>query len=162
VTAHAFWIRTAAGTALAVTLALVLEPPQPDPRVPSTPALLAGLAAGGALFVVVSRRRPSFRCRRGAKSASVGRHLFLALCAANEEVVWRRTLLGELLPAGALVALVVSSAGFALAHRQARLLHAGTGSAFGVLYLATGFLGASIAAHWVYNASVGSVLERPP
>jgi membrane protease YdiL (CAAX protease family) len=162
VTAHAFWTRTAAGTALAVTLAVVLEPPQPDLRVPRTPALLAGLAAGGALFVVVSRRRPSFRCRRGPKSASVGRHLFLALCAANEEVLWRRVLLGELLFAGTAAAVALSSAGFALAHRRARLIHIGTGSAFAGVYLATGFLGASIAAHWAYNALVGGLVERRP
>src|SRR5262249_30740830 len=80
--------------------------------------------------------------------------LFLGLCAANEELLWRRLLLGELLIAGPVAALALSSAGFAIAHRRARLLHVGTGSAFGALYLATGLLSASIAAHWAYNALV--------
>ena len=159
--AGAFWGRVVTATAIAVSLGLALSPPHPRVRVSLTLAIVLGAAAGLVLFAAASRRRPRFP-RSIRASSSIGRQLFLGLCAANEEVVWRRTLLGELLPAGALVALVVSSAGFALAHRQARLLHAGTGSAFGVLYLATGFLGASIAAHWVYNASVGSVLERPP
>ena len=159
--ARAFWGRVVTATALAVSLGLALTPPHPRLRVSITLAVALGAAAGLALFITASRRRPGFPRSRTA-SSSIGRQLFLGLCAANEEVVWRRTLLGELLPAGALVALAVSSAGFGLAHRQARLLHVGTGSAFGVLYLATGFLGASIAAHWVYNASVGSVLERPP
>ena len=158
--ARAFWGRVVTATVLAASLGLALTPPHPPLRVSIILAVALGAAAGLALFVAASRRRPGFPCSRA--SSSIGRQLFLGLCAANEEVVWRRTLLGELLPAGALVALAVSSAGFGLAHRQARLLHVGTGSAFGVLYLATGFLGASIAAHWVYNASVGSVLERPP
>jgi membrane protease YdiL (CAAX protease family) len=161
VSAGAFWGRLVTATALAAALGFALSPPQPPLRVSLILAGALGAAAGLALFVAATRRRPRFLRPRTA-SSSIGRQLFLGLCAANEEVVWRRTLLGELLPAGAIVALAVSSTGFALAHRRARLLHAGTGSAFGVLYLATGFLGASIAAHWVYNASVGSVLERPP
>jgi len=92
----------------------------------------------------------------------LGRQLFLGLFAANEEIIWRRTLVGALLPAGPLVALLAGSATFALAHRRSRLLHAGTGFAFGAVYVGTGVLGASIAAHWVYNALVGSLLQRAP
>jgi membrane protease YdiL (CAAX protease family) len=158
--ARLFWTRIATMTALAVSLWLALSPPHPPVRYAPAPALMLGAAAGGALFAAVSRTRPSLagpRLRR-----AVARQLFLGLCAANEEIVWRRTLLGELLPAGSVVALLVSSAGFAVAHRRSRVLHIGTGSVFGVLYLATGVLAVSIAAHWVYNALVGSLLERGP
>ena len=99
---------------------------------------------------------------RFAPRVTVRTSALLALCAANEEVLWRRVLLGELLFAGPAAALALSSAGFALAHRRARLLHIGTGSAFAGVYLATGFLGASIAAHWAYNVLVGGLLERRP
>jgi membrane protease YdiL (CAAX protease family) len=83
----------------------------------------------------------------------------LGLWAASEEVVWRRVLLGELLFAGAAAALCGSTLAFALAHRR-RGLHLGTGAAFGGLYLASGILASSIAAHWTYNALVGARLER--
>jgi membrane protease YdiL (CAAX protease family) len=158
----AFWIRIAAVTGLAVSLALVLEPPQPDLHVSRPLALGAGLIAGIALFVAASRRRTSFRRPRAAKSVVVARQLFLGLCAANEELLWRRLLLGELLYAGPLAALALSSAGFAIAHRRARLFHVGTGCAFGGVYLATGFLGASIAAHWLYNVLVAALFQRGP
>jgi membrane protease YdiL (CAAX protease family) len=159
---RAFWIRIAAGTALAYSLALALEPPHPGLRLPPALGTLAGLAAGAALFVAAVRCRPSLRGRRVPTPVLVGRQLFLGLCAANEELIWRRVLLGELLVAGPVAALALSSAGFALAHRRARLLHVGTGSAFGGVYLATGFLGASIAAHWAYNTLVGGLAERGP
>jgi len=162
VSVRAFWARIAAGSALAASLTLLLEPPHPGRHVTLPLALAAGLIAGGALFVVASRRRPSCRQRRARKSVVVGRQLFLGLCAANEELLWRRLLLGELLVAGPVVALALSSAGFAVAHRRARVLHAGTGSAFGAVYLATGFLGASIAAHWAYNTLVAGLFERGP
>jgi membrane protease YdiL (CAAX protease family) len=160
VSARLFWTRLATVTALAVSLRFALSPPQPPPQLAPALALVLGAFAGAVLFVAVSRRRPSFAGARIERL--LGRQLFLGLCAANEEIVWRRTLLGELLPAGSVVALVVSSAGFAVAHRRSRLLHIGTGSVFGVLYLATGVLAASIAAHWVYNALVGSLLQRAP
>jgi membrane protease YdiL (CAAX protease family) len=147
-------------TALAVSLRLALSPPQPPVRVAPALAPALGVAAGAVLFAAVSRRRPSLASAWSQRV--LGRQLFLGLCAANEEIVWRRTLLGELLPAGFLLALLVSSAGFAVAHRRSRVLHAGTGLAFGLVYIATGALGASIAAHWVYNALVGSLLQRVP
>src|SRR5262249_12767200 len=162
VSARAFWARIAAGPALTVSLTLVLEPPRPGRHVCMPLALGAGLIAGTALFVTASRRRPSFRGRRARKSVVVCRQLFLGLCAANEELLWRRLLLGELLVTGPVVALALSSAGFAIAHRRACALHAGTGSAFGAVYLATGFLGASIAAHWAYNTLVAGLFERGP
>ena len=159
---RAFWLRIAIGTTVALTLALALKPAQPAARLSPAFAVLGGIAAGGLLFGAAARRRPSLPCCGAAKSVFVGRQLFLALCATNEELIWRRVLLGELLFTGPLAALVLSSASFAVAHRRARLLHIGTGAAFGGVYLATGFLAASIAAHWTYNTLLGAVLERGP
>jgi membrane protease YdiL (CAAX protease family) len=154
--ARLFWTRVVTVTALAVSLRFALSPPQPPVRMAPMLALALGAAAGAVLFGAVAGRSPSFPGVRAP------RLLFLGLCAANEEIVWRRTLLGELLPTGSALALLVSSAGFAVAHRRLRLLHAFTGLVFGALYLATGVLGASIAAHWIYNAFVGSLLQRAP
>jgi len=160
--ARAFWARIGVVTALALTLAIAVSPPRPRDRVPALLALAFGAASGAGVFAAAVRRRPRVGPLRCATPSTVGRHLFFGLCATNEEVLWRRLLLGELLPAGQLVALAVSSAAFALAHRRGRALHAGTGAAFGALYLVTGVLGASIAAHWVYNAFVASLAGRAP
>jgi membrane protease YdiL (CAAX protease family) len=160
--AHTFWIRVVLLTALAVSLAVAISPPRPPARVPLLLALALGVAAGVALFGAAARGRRAMRARRRRRCMSVGRQLFLGLCAANEEVLWRRLLLGELLPLGSFIALGASSAAFALAHRRRRGLHIATGAAFGALYVLTGVLGASIAAHWVYNASVASIAERAP
>jgi membrane protease YdiL (CAAX protease family) len=159
--AAAFWGRVAVATAVAASLAIVLAPPHPHARVPAPLAPALGVAAGAALFAAALRRPPAF-ARLGSAPAAVCKQLFLGLCAANEEVLWRRVLLGELLPIGPLLAVGISSAGFAVAHRRARSLHVCTGAAFGALYVGTGFLGASIAAHWVYNALVASLAKRAP
>jgi membrane protease YdiL (CAAX protease family) len=161
VSARSFWGRVATATLLAVSLGLALSPPQPRARLSTAAATAFGAAAGIVLFTVAVRRPPAI-AHLGAGAALVSRQLFLGLCAANEEVLWRRVLLGELLPAGGLAALAVSSAGFAAAHRRARPLHGLTGLTFGGIYLATGVLTASIAAHWAYNAFVGSLAERRP
>jgi len=68
--------------------------------------------------------------------------------------------LGELLGAGVVVALAASAGAFALAHRARRGIHVGTGVTFGALYVVTGALAASIAAHWIYNALVGAAVDR--
>ena len=155
------WIRLASASALAAGLGLALSPPRPAERMPVLAAAGLGLTAGVILFTAVLRRPPAL-ARITSGSSVVGKQLFLALCAANEEVIWRRVVLGELLPAGGLAALAASSAGFAVAHPRARPLHAATGATFGVVYLATGVLVASVAAHWVYNALVSSLVERVP
>jgi membrane protease YdiL (CAAX protease family) len=89
----------------------------------------------------------------------VGTQAFLALLATNEEIVWRRVVLGELLDTSVLAAIFVSTAGFAL-HRSRRRLQLGTGAVFGALYISTGALAASVAAHWAYNALVGALVDR--
>jgi membrane protease YdiL (CAAX protease family) len=158
--AVALWSRIAAFTTVSVAIALVLAPPRPARQLPSPVAVAVGALAGVALFVVAARARP----RRPTASSSLplllARAGFFGLCAANEEIVWRRTALGELLAAGALPALAASTVGFALMHRTRPGLHLATGGVFGAVYLATGVLAASVAAHWSYNVLVAAVVDR--
>jgi membrane protease YdiL (CAAX protease family) len=155
------WLRLAAVTAATVSLAVTVTPPRPHGRLAWPLAAAVGAGVGALLFALVARRQPLPPGRRAA-GAQAARQLLLVVYAVNEELLWRRLLLGELLAVGALTALVVSSAGFGTGHRRARRLHAATGATFGSLYLATGSLGASIAAHWVYNAFVSSLARRTP
>lgn len=152
--ARTLWARIGAGATLAVLLLLVVAPPLPHPHLSPPAALAVGAAAGAALFGGAARRLPRLALRPVV--------LVLGVAAASEEVVWRRVVLGELLPAGAFVALAVSSAGFAVVHPRARLLHLVTGASFGGVYLATGSLAASIGAHWTYNSLVGSLSRSIP
>jgi membrane protease YdiL (CAAX protease family) len=145
---------------VAAALVAMLAPPRPAVRMEAGLAVATGAAAGAALFAAASRRAPRLPGARAGPAALLAKQCLIGLFAANEEVVWRRVVLGELLPAGSVPALAVSSIGFALAHHRSRALHLGTGAAFGSLYLATGALAASIAAHWVYNLFVASLVER--
>jgi membrane protease YdiL (CAAX protease family) len=125
------------------------------------PAAALGLAAGIALFGAVARRRPRLPARAARPlPLALARHGFFGVWAANEEVVWRRVVLGELLWLGVVCALAASSGAFALAHRARRGVHVGTGMTFGALYVATGALLASIAAHWAYNSLVAAAFDR--
>lgn len=161
-TARGFWVRVAVTTAVAVVLLLAVSPARPAPRLPQTVALSAGVAAGVLLFVGAARTTPRLPSVRGGIRVLVAKHGVLGLWAANEEIVWRRVVLGELLPVGVLAAVAVSSLGFSLAHRRRQLLHLGTGSCFGAVYLGTGSLGATVTSHWLYNVLVGALADRPP
>jgi len=161
-TACGLWVRIGVSTLIAGALLLCVSPTRPGRRVPAPVAPVAGVAAGALLFLGATRQMPRFSRARVSTSVLLAEQGLLGLWAANEEIVWRRVVLGELLPAGLLVAVALSSFGFALAHRRRRALHLGTGAAFGGVYIATGWLGASVAAHWFYNALVGARLERPP
>ncbi len=149
-----------------VVLLLVLSPPHPDRRVPVPAAVAAGLAAGVLASAAVLRR--DHVAGRAAELAGrafrlpKARLAILGLAAVNEELLWRRLVLGGILPSGALAALAVSTLGFALAHRARPALHLGTGATFGGLYLATGALAAPVAAHWAYNALLLAGLRRDP
>ena len=160
--ARALWIRIGLTSAVAAVLVLAVAPPSPRSRVSLPLAVLAGGAAGVALAGGVAWKLPRAARARARPAVAAARELVLALCAANEEVVWRRVALGELLPVGALFALASSSFGFALVHRRSKLLHVATGCAFGSLYLATGALATSIAAHTTYNAYVGTRARDSP
>jgi len=154
VTARGLWVRIGLGTAFAALLALTLSPPVPGARLAPTDGFALGLVGGTALFACAVRRLPRLALRPFL--------LVLGVAATSEEVVWRRFALGELLPAGAVVALMLSSVGFAVVHPRRRLLHLATGASFGGVYLGTGTLAASIGAHWAYNALAGSLIRRKP
>ena len=147
-TGKAAWARLGGATAFAVALVLALSPPRPPLRLPPVASAPAGLLAGAALAVGV--RRGAFARSRPSPTLLA----LLAVSAANEELIWRRVLAGELLHAGAFAALAGSTVVFALAHRGRPGLHLATGGLFGGLYLATGALTAAFAAHWAYNAGV--------
>jgi membrane protease YdiL (CAAX protease family) len=162
VTPRGFWARVVVGSALAVVLLVAVAPQRPQRRLSPPLAVAAGVLAGAALYGVAVRRPPTAGVRSASLAVAAGRHAFFALLATNEEIVWRRVALGVLLPRGLLPALVVSSAVFALAHRHRRVLQLATGSVFGGVYLATGFLPASIGAHWTYNELVARVRNELP
>jgi membrane protease YdiL (CAAX protease family) len=150
-------LRLAVGAAVAAALLAVLSPATPPARVGLLAAAGAGIAAGIFLYVAVVRHRPYVPPRVPAALAACA---VLVVAAASEEVVWRRVVLGELLRAGPLAAVAGSTLGFALVHRTRQTLHLGTGAAFASLYLATGALAASIAAHWAYNVLLLTFAER--
>jgi membrane protease YdiL (CAAX protease family) len=161
-TARGLWMRIGVSTVMAGALLVCVSPARPERRVPAPVAALAGAGTGALLFLGATRQVPRLSAARARTPVLLAEQGLLGLWAANEEIVWRRVVLGELLPAGVLVAFAVSSFGFAFAHRRRRALHLGTGAAFGGVYIATGWLGASVAAHWLYNALVGARLKRAP
>ncbi|HZQ03617.1 MAG TPA: CPBP family intramembrane glutamic endopeptidase [Gaiellaceae bacterium] len=156
----ALWLRLVTGAAATAVCLLALSPPRPAVRLPLPAACAAGAGCGLALFGVAARRRPRLLVAPARWPLFAARLAVLGLWAANEEVVWRRVALGELLPAGVVPALVLSTIGFALLHRARRRLHLGTGGAFAAVYLTTGLLAASIVAHWTYNVLVGALVDR--
>jgi len=154
------WLRILAGTALALASLVLLVPARPGLRVPVAPAGVVGAAAGLTLYLVVARRRPCLPPGSARVRVLACKWALLGLLAANEEVVWRRAVLGEFLRAGSTAAVAGSTVIFALAHRARPGLHVGTGAAFGGLYLATGALISSIAAHWTYNLLLSTLADR--
>lgn len=154
------WLRVAAITLGSIVLLIAFVPDRPPTRMPWPLAVALGVCAGAALFSAITRSRPRLAPAGGSVPVALGKLAFLGLWATNEEVVWRRVALGELLRAGAVCALVASTVGFALMHRTRRGVHLGTGGAFGAVYLATGALVASVAAHWTYNVLVGGLVRR--
>ena len=139
---QALWLRVAAITTGSVALLFALSPDHPPPRASWPVAIACGLAAGLVLFSAITRTRPRLG-RVGSAPLALGKLAFLGLWATNEEVVWRRVALGELLRTGALSALALSTVGFALMHRARRGIHFGTGGVFGAVYLVTGALTSS-------------------
>jgi membrane protease YdiL (CAAX protease family) len=160
--ADRLWLRIVAITTLSSVLLIALAPDRPRGRLPWPVACALGTIAGIVLFSVITHNRPRLPAVVASVPLAAGKVAFLGLWAANEEVLWRRVALGELLGVGIVPALVVSTAGFALMHRSRRRVHLATGCMFGTVYLVTGALGASIAAHWVYNLLVGAFLEARP
>lgn len=154
------WLQIGLATSVSLALLLLVAPPRPAVRLPWGVAGLGGVVAGILLYVAVTRCRPCLPARRQPVALAFAAQAILGLLATNEEVVWRRVVLGELLETGAITAVVASTVGFALVHRSRRKMQLATGAVFGALYLLTGALAASVAAHWVYNALVGALLDR--
>lgn len=153
------WTRFGAGVAVACVLFAFVRPPGRETW-PFLPSVVAGLVAGTALFVAIERRPPSLRRPALAAEVWVAKHAALLLWAGVEEVVWRRTALGELarvLPAAA--ALAVSSLAFGLCHRDRSPLHVAAGLVFGAVFLAGGSLAGAWAAHAAYNGSIAVTAE---
>lgn len=155
-TAAGLWTRIIVGGTLAIALPLTLDVPPPNElRAPPALGLALGLAAGVGLYAVVARRRLD-----AVASLTVVRMAFIVGWATVEEVVWRWLVLGGLalaVPAGA--ALVISAVAFACAHPRGRRGHFLAGATFGGLYLLTGTLLASVAAHAAYNHLVAASLQ---
>ena len=144
-----------------VALAAVVAP-QIDPLLDH--AVLAaplGIGAGAILFVALARRGISPAAVAAVpRERLAARALVLSVKAAHEEAVWRALMLGFLVgPLGRVGALIVSTLLFAASHVNRRgtraTQHVATGAAFGLVYLATGRLGAAIGAHATYNVLVG-------
>jgi len=150
-------VRLAIGAATAAVLALALTPAEPAARFGPLAAVAGGMLAGIAMYLAVARRRPYVPPPVPAALAACA---VLVMAAASEEVIWRRVVLGELLRLGPAAAVAGSTLGFALVHRTRQLLHLGTGAAFGGLYMVTGALLASIAAHSAYNVLLLTLAER--
>jgi len=153
------WIRVVALSAIAWTT-VVVPVPTPPVTLPSAAAIAVGCTAGIVLFAVIARRTPRLAGIGRPVPVAVATRAFLGLWAVNEELVWRRFMLGEALRGGMVAALAASTIGFAVVHRARRRTHLLTGATFGGLYVASGSLGAAIAAHWTYNALVAAEVER--
>jgi membrane protease YdiL (CAAX protease family) len=160
-TRRAGWNELLFATLLAAGLLTVGLPPLPaiGLRVSAGLSAAIGALAGALLFCALAgtrARRPARERMRGLLGAA---GLLLVGRASAEEVAWRGFLLGALVPPlGRAGALGLTSVAFALAHAgvrgRMRLVHVLTGSVFGGLYLASGRLGAAVAAHVVYNGLV--------
>lgn len=158
---RSLWTRIVAGTACAaVTVILVPVPAPLGVRTGTLAALVAGLAAGAVVFVVVAGSRPRLPGRSTLTPAQL---LFILGWAWVEEALWRRLLLGGVAVAlGAFAGLVVATALFAVAHRHGRRAQLVAGAGFGAAYIATGRLGAAVASHVVYNLLVAGSREPNP
>jgi membrane protease YdiL (CAAX protease family) len=125
--------------------------------------MLVGPAVGAGLFVGLAGARPP-----KLHAPTIARAAWLAASAAFEELAWRAVALAVLAAwMGVVAALLVTSVGFAAAHR-ARLgrrahVHVLTGAGFGTAFVCAGLV-AAIAAHWVYNLLVDLAIrgEREP
>jgi len=152
------WISVAA---LAAVLAPSVAPVDPTLHPPGE-AVAFGGCAGGALFVVLARKRfPTSALPGVPRRRLLARALVLGAKSAQEEALWRAMLLGVLVsPLGRLGALTVSAVAFAAAHiprqRRSAALHLGTGMVFGATYLVTGRLTSAVVAHASYNVLVGT------
>jgi membrane protease YdiL (CAAX protease family) len=151
VTKLGLWGRLVLGSVVAIAVLLAFSPPLPDERLPMAAGVGVGAATGVLLYLAVSRQLPVLPSRLAPVRLALATALFLGVAAANEEILWRRAVLGELLRVSPGTALAGSTLLFALAHRSRPGLHLLTGAVFGAVYLGTGTLIAAVATHWTYN-----------
>jgi ABC-2 type transport system ATP-binding protein len=158
------WMRPAAWAAL-TTLAVVVAPSIAplDPTLGGTAdAIAVGCLAGAGAFALLARRRfPTPAVGALPRRRLAARSVVLTAKSTQEEALWRALFLGLLaVPLGPLVALLVSTLVFTASHvgRQGKAAgaHLLTGTTFGAVYIATGRLIGSIAAHATYNVLVGA------
>jgi ABC-2 type transport system ATP-binding protein len=149
-----------------VGLAFVLLAPSPPPRAlwpAGGSAAPAGALLGAVLFVSLARGRR--RTARVRSPAALAAGLALATAGAGEEAVWRGFALARLAPSiGVAGALAATTVAFAVTHvpalRVQAAVHLVTGTAFGLVFVASGSLLAAALAHGSYNLLV--VLFRVP
>jgi hypothetical protein len=123
-----------------------------------------GATVGVVLYVALSRELPGSGIRFARVPRLARRAGGLAARATIEEIFWRWFVLGRAaVLVGAAPALVVSTVGFALAHRYAGwdavAVHLLTGAVFGGVYLVAGGLWPAVVAHIVYNLLVDAAVE---
>lgn len=159
-TPRGLWTRIAAGVgASTAALALLDVPPPTDAVRPIGVAAGLGVLVGALLFVALARAAPCFE--PASSSLRIARTGFILTWAAVEEILWRWLALGALsVHTGALIALVVSSLGFAWMHGGSRRTHLVTGTTFGAAYLMSGQLIAPVLAHATYNTLLSESLVR--
>jgi membrane protease YdiL (CAAX protease family) len=152
-------VATALQSALAA--ALVARGAVAFARAPLADALgvVTGAALGYLLYRGLSLRDAPSR-QPASAGAIAGFALAYAAIAVAEEILWRGWAFDVLAASrGALVALIVTTAGFALAHGIHQgfagvRFHLVTGLAFALTLLATSSLAAAAAAHAAYNLAL--------
>lgn len=152
------WARLVLFGLLACATLVVLSPPRPE-HVPLATSLLPAAFAGALLFTVLHGRGARLALPRLPVAVTVGRVAVMVALAVQEEVLWRRAVLGEALPASTVFALGVSTLGFALVHRVGRAKQVCTGATFGGVYVLSGSVVAASVTHAVFNLLVAATVD---
>ena len=119
--------------------------------------ILAGVLVGVGLYRLIASGTGNARHARPAAVIALAL-VFVAISVA-EEILWRGLAFDYLAPRGTVLALIVTTVGFALVHGVHQgfsgvRFHLLTGLAFGLTMLVTGSLLAAIAAHTGYNLTL--------
>ena len=149
-------------------LGLILLAPTAPPRPPIawSTAVPLGALLGAALFGLLARGRR--RPLRARPPAALVAGLAVAVSGAGEEAVWRGFALARLASGiGVSGALAATTAAFAATHFPALrtrgvVVHLGTGTLFGLLFVSTGSLVCAATAHAAYNLLVVCRRSSPP
>lgn len=160
------WARRASLWAGAFALVLLADLPRHVPPFPvDSMAIPVGALTGAALFGALARRSIDWRgLERSRTPALLRRALPIAGRSAYEEAIWRGLAFGLLIPiVGAVLALLLTTVAFALAHARRQgwgaVVHLGTGAAFGAVFYLLGSVVAAATAHVTYNLLITLGLE---